>query len=147
MRAGCCPQDQPEGHLEKIRLRLGCLATMTRGCVWSQAFKPKNALPIVRHGGGTIMLWASVKDTLYKVDVIMKDLIQMIQLHIKSLARWLKLGHSHTFQQNNDPNTHWNCFWIKCLEWSLQSTNLNNTEHVWTAHENQICTRTPTSFK
>lgn len=88
MRAGCCPQDQPEGLLEKIRLRLGCLATMTRGCVWSQAFKPKNALPTVRHGGGTIMLWASVKDTLYKVDVIMKDLIQMIQLHIKSLARW-----------------------------------------------------------
>lgn len=56
-----------------------------------------------------IMLWgcvaASGAGTLYKVDGIRKkeDCLQILQIHLKSSAKWLKLGHRSVFQQENDP--------------------------------------------
>lgn len=56
-----------------------------------------------------LMLWgcvaASCMGTLHKVDGIMakKGYLQILQRHLKSTTRWLKLGHSWIFQKDSDP--------------------------------------------
>lgn len=73
----------------------------------AEAFKPEKSVPVVNHGGGTIMLWgcfaANDTGTLHKSDGIMKEEDHQYILHIylKSKAKWLKLEHSWVFQQDN----------------------------------------------
>uniref|UniRef100_A0A3Q0QZG2 Uncharacterized protein n=1 Tax=Amphilophus citrinellus TaxID=61819 RepID=A0A3Q0QZG2_AMPCI len=62
----------------------------------------------VKHGGGSIMLsgcfTASGTATLHKVyGIIQEGFLNIFQLHLKSTATWLKLGHNWVFQQDSDP--------------------------------------------
>ena len=85
--------------------------------VWTKKWevcKPKNSIPTVMHGGGSIMLWwcfaAGGIGALHKIDV-----------------RKLKLGGKWVFQIDNDPKHNFNIVakWLKdnkvnVLEWPSQ---------------------------
>lgn len=88
--------------------------------VWrskGEASKPKSSVSAVKHGSGSIMLWGCFAvggtGTLHKLDGIIKDYFQTLQLHLRSTARWLKLGQCWVFQQNNDPKHILKLEWIK----------------------------------
>ena len=74
-----------------------------------QRKNPKNTLPTVEHGGGSIMIWGSFSSSgvgsLHKVDGIMKkeDYLTILQTYLKEDARKLGLGCRWTFQHDRDP--------------------------------------------
>ena len=131
--------------------------------VWrrtGQAYLPKNTVPTVKHGGGSIMIWgcfsANGTGALCKIDGIMKkeDYAAILDENLKSSARSLQLGRHWIFQQDNDPKhtskyvKNWfNRNKVRVLDWPAQNPDLNPIENLWDTLKKSVAKRHPRNLE
>lgn len=124
------------------------------------AYNRNNTLPTVKHGGGNIMIWGCfssagpgdlhiIKDTMNS-----RKYCEILENHLCSSARRLRLGRRWVFQQDNDPKhtskltTEWfKSHRINVLEWPSQSPDLNPIENLWKHLKIKVGERGPSNIK
>ena len=127
---------------------------------WHFPNNPKNTLPTVKHGGGSLVFWGSFSPSgpgsLVKVDGIMKkeQYLKIIQENIRQDAEKLHLGSEWMLQQDNDPKHIAKIVkkWlqdnqINVLELPSQSPNLNPIENLWHKLKTQVKQRNPRNLR
>lgn len=150
--------NKPQSFWNKIlwsdESKFELFSTKRKVIVWRKPrteMDPKNLVPTVKHGGGSVMIWgcmaASGAGKLVFIDGRMDQFVyrNILEQNLMESARQLNIESDFVFQHDNDPKhtarsvKEWLSLNIpNVLEWPAQSPDINPIEHLWDHMDRQI---------